>query len=609
MAKMKETPIEISIDGNTIPFFKELKLIQKVNTHHLFHLTLAIESGEHKDTHTIEKSKDWLGKRISIWYGENLFLGIITHMVLNREHDAHGQIVLSGYSKTFLLETAPNLHSWTDKSLRQIVSSLIEPIGLKSKLKPEFDKPIDYQCQYQESDFQFIQRLAKQYYEWLFYDGEYLIFGKPESSQAIDLEYGKDLQKIELGMETLAKPDSAFFYHSFNTERHTSSSPDTPSGLNLLGQSAFQSSIGLFQHPGKRFASQRVRTKSDLDREVKKSQESQAAASHYIKASSYCDKLKVGSLIDITSTMNKGRGEFDNQIVGAFLITEITHFVSEGNYYSNSFKAIPSVAKTLPVPEVALPVAQTQIATVLSNDDPDGRGRVQVRMQWQTGNMHTSWLRVLSPNAGSSDEASKNRGFVFVPEKGDEVLVGFRYDDPNRPFVMGSLYNGSNTEGGGKDNNTKSIITRSGHQIVFDDTIQKESIIITDKKGNLLIIDTTNSSIRISAPETIDIEAKNINIKATEKLYQQAQNMEMQVQENLEIGVGGTMNTIVEESCDLHTSELSQTIEGSKIVDIKENFHVNSSQTEIVAGNGDINLQGAGVATLQGGQDVKVSKG
>ena len=50
--------------------------------------------------------------------------------------------------------------------------------------------------------------------------------------------------------------------------------------------------------------------------------------------------------------------------------------------------------------------------------------------------MQTSWIRVLTPDAGVSDKVSTNRGFVFIPEKDDIVLVGFRYDDPNRPFVL-----------------------------------------------------------------------------------------------------------------------------------------------------------------------------
>ena len=52
----------------------------------------------------------------------------------------------------------------------------------------------------------------------------------------------------------------------------------------------------------------------------------------------------------------------------------------------NRFKAIPGTVMSLPNPKVEMPLAETQMATVLSNADPHGAGRVQVRMNWQTDN-------------------------------------------------------------------------------------------------------------------------------------------------------------------------------------------------------------------------------
>lgn len=83
--------------------------------------------------------------------------------------------------------------------------------------------------------------------------------------------------------------------------------------------------------------------------------------------------------------------------------------------------------------------------------------------------MQTSWIRVLTPDAGTSDKVATNRGFVFIPEKGDQVMVAFRYDDPNRPFVLGSLFHGKSGTGGGSSNKTKSLTTRSGCTITLDD--------------------------------------------------------------------------------------------------------------------------------------------
>jgi hypothetical protein len=89
----------------------------------------------------------------------------------------------------------------------------------------------------------------------------------------------------------------------------------------------------------------------------------------------------------------------------------------------------------------------------------------------------------------------------------------------------------------------------------------------------------------------------------------QAQNMETQIGEDKIVGVGNNLEITAESSYALNTTEHTETIEGSKTVDIKNSLNVSSSEAEIIAENGDINIQGAGITTVQGGQDVKVSKG
>lgn len=170
-----------------------------------------------------------------------------------------------------------------------------------------------------------------------------------------------------------------------------------------------------------------------------------------------------------------------------------------GKYY---FTALPSSIPTLPCPDVPLPVAHTQQAVVVSNEDPKKLGRVQVKMNWQTGPMQTSWIRVLTPDAGTSDKVPTNRGFVFIPEKGDQVMVAFRYDDPNRPFVLGSLFHGKSGTGGGSSNKTKSLTTRSGCTITLDD--EKGSVMMKDKEGNSYTADG-EGNITISASKSITL--------------------------------------------------------------------------------------------------------
>jgi uncharacterized protein involved in type VI secretion and phage assembly len=156
-------------------------------------------------------------------------------------------------------------------------------------------------------------------------------------------------------------------------------------------------------------------------------------------------------------------------------------------------------------------------------------------MQWQqVKNLRSPWIRVMTPDAGSSNEVSKNRGMVFIPEIGDQVMLGFRYNDPNRPFVMGSIFNGTTGKGGGNKNYKKTIFTQSGHRIILDDTPENENIIVQDRKGNQVYIDTPKDEITIEANETINLKAKNINFIANENITATAEkNINANAKENM----------------------------------------------------------------------------
>lgn len=190
------------------------------------------------------------------------------------------------------------------------------------------------------------------------------------------------------------------------------------------------------------------------------------------------------------------------------MVTEVSHEVDTRGHYTGSFEGIASDTGFLPKPEFKTPKAEPQIATVISNADPEGQGRVQVRFDWQA-NDTTHFIRMMSPDAGGTDKITQNRGYVAIPEVGDQVMVNFVHSHPDRPFVMGGMFHGGVGLGGGADNRVKSIQTRSGHRIVFT---EDESIVITDKSGNEIHLDTTGSNITITAPETMTLNCKNMNI-------------------------------------------------------------------------------------------------
>ena len=432
--------IAVSIDGKRLHSFKSLKLHQPVNDHHRFELLLDLDAASARYVGGFEDGTEWLGKRLLAYErqgGDPLFLGVVARVSARKESLDGGCLCVSGFSTTYLLENGENCHSWLDWTLADIVGELCAKAGVRLLADPENRDPVGYVCQYNESDFDFIRRLAWKYKEWLYYDGTRLVFGKPGLPDAVGLEFERNLVSFETGVQTLARPAKVFSYVSKDDRGMAEPTPDRPSGLDELGHKAFRASMELFREPALQYAHSRVHHMKEMELYVKKKQEAETAESHYIECSTRGVWLPVGSVVRLSCSFGKRLGSVVNAAMGEFLIIDVTHDVGDDRFYGNRFRAIPAVARSLPFGNVGRSVAETQVARVISNADPGGKGRVQVQMNWQTGGMRTGWIRVMTPDGGGGGSVSANRGFVFIPEVGGPRAGGFPTWRPQPPVRDG----------------------------------------------------------------------------------------------------------------------------------------------------------------------------
>jgi uncharacterized protein involved in type VI secretion and phage assembly len=279
--------------------------------------------------------------------------------------------------------------------------------------------------------------------------------------------------------------------------------------------------------------------------------------------------------------------------LGRLRVTEITHVVKGNGMYLNSFSGLVGGTEAMPEdPCVTVPVAYPEVATVKSNDDPEHLGRVKVQFIWQDGrspNDTTNWIRVQSPDAGVSEGVRKNRGFVFIPEVGDQVMVGYEHGDPSRPFVMGSVFHGMSAGGAATNNRLKTIRTRSGHTLEFDDDEKGGwGITIKDRNGCAFHIDTKGKNIEITAPERITLNANDITLNAGKTLTTiSGEDTQMHVGKNMGLDIG---------------RDSAITIGGSSTGSVGKDVSVSIGGDSVSSVTGDVKREAGNVSATVGGK-------
>jgi uncharacterized protein involved in type VI secretion and phage assembly len=138
--------------------------------------------------------------------------------------------------------------------------------------------------------------------------------------------------------------------------------------------------------------------------------------------------------------------------------------------------------------------------------------------------------------------AGASRGFFWLPEINDEVLIAFEHGDVNRPYILGGLWNGqdkppkqnSDVVAQGKVNQ-RVLKTRAGHTITLDDTDGAEKITIVDKtENNKIEIDSKSNKITVESAGDVSVTAaKNATVKAQNATVTADQNGSFTAQQKL----------------------------------------------------------------------------
>lgn len=575
--------------------FVSLHLRQGFNRHHTFTVMVNYLSPNNTFQQTPEKFIGYIGETASISFvhrqtGESYdFEGIITQVEMVGSMGETGGVAIHGTSPTILYENNRTLDSWMDQSLSTIIKEVTQEYGKVNLVSnPKYATPIPYMAQYNESVFDFMNRLSALYGEWFYYDGTKVYFGKPDRDNTEKIVYDMDLEEVRLVANLVPGKSARYDYVAQENKQHNADTPAKPDGMNDLQSIAHSCSEKAYTAKTTSAADPHVTDKAELDEQMRIVKNASGANLLNIKGIGKTCRIRIGEIIDVS---------FPDRMklppLGKFRIVGIEHEVRRDGHYSNSFVGVPDGTVHIPVPDVKRPLALPELATVKENNDDKGQGRVKVAFDWQKNGKTTNWIRVQTPNAGVSGAVPKNRGWVFVPEVGDQVMVSYEHGNPDRPYVTGSVFHSGSGKGGDKGNKVKSIITRSGNAIVFDD--ETGSIVITDQTGKQLIMLDGTDAITVMAKKSITLtnEAESVIVMDDKSIGLQADTIALEGRKSVTLLSGN--------ECMVLSSEKS--IISSSGTNIKQEAE---KDYDVAAKNGTVNgvnlmIEGKGNVTVSGG--------
>jgi phage protein D/phage baseplate assembly protein gpV len=458
-----------------------------------------------------------IGKEVEIavkapeqYYGQEeqgtLIKGEIT--ALEPDFSANGMptMTIRGYDKSHRLHRGKKTRTFLSKTDSDLARSLAGEAGLTADVDAT-TVTYDWVVQYNQTNMEFLQARAERlgYQVYVYSTEGKLYFKKGDATlpQGPELSYCENLLSFQPCWTASGQADKMIVKGWDPKGKAAVSSQKTPNaGLNQGGMtqtggakasSAFSSAEAIITDRPVFTAAEAGEIATGLSNDISR---------EFVQAEGECDGhpgVNAGRKVTI-----KGVG---TRFSGSYLVTSATHVYNADGYktrFSISGRH-PNTLSHLLIPEggnghgPSQGLVQGVVPAMVTNlNDPDDLGRVKVKYTW-LGEIESWWARIASPMAGSE------RGFFYLPEVNDEVLIAFEHGDVHRPYIIGALW--SSTDKPPKKNseatasgkvNQRVLKTRQGHLIILDDKQGEEQISVTSKSGHTVILDDKSGSEKIT---------------------------------------------------------------------------------------------------------------
>jgi phage baseplate assembly protein gpV len=234
------------------------------------------------------------------------------------------------------------------------------------------------------------------------------------------------------------------------------------------------------------------------------------------------------------------------KLTGGYRLTSVEHYYASGSPYVTRFVSgskDPIGLADLVVGDASAgsrggagsaPSAPSGfvIGEVTNVDDPDRLARVRVKFPTLSADDESNWARVVSVGAG------KQRGVQWLPEVGDEVLVGFEFDDVHRPVVMGGLWSRTDQppESSAVSNGAvaqRVVATRKNHRIeLVDDSTSRITLKLGDAGCEVTL---TKDETKVVGEKKVVVHGDEVEVSADKKLVLRGQQVQITAQSDVTV--------------------------------------------------------------------------
>lgn len=559
MANAK-TEATIIIDGEFVSFSDQqilsITISKEVNKVASARLILKDGLVDKQDFHISNKELFRPGKPIEILLGTpnekfSVFKGIVIKHGIKAKHKCTSILHVECKDEAIKLSIGRKSRFWNDKSDSDIFKDIMEDYPTIS-IKAEDSQSItihDQMVQYYATDWDFMAMRAEAIGQYLFVDDGTIKIEQPKLSKTpkLTLIYGAaaDTQNSSRIWDFESEMEARYQFDSINTIAWDYSKQEV-----RIGNNSFSSNNEAGDIKSDDLTSVIGLKAFDLHHHARMDEKELNAFADAVKQKSVLNKnrgvVKIDGRWEVKPGDMVALSGIGNRFQGAVFVSRIQHTFEPGRWFTHIKFGLPyawfhqekNIANP-PVQGLLPPISGLQIGKVIQLKDeksPDKDFRLKVAIAGLHIKNEGVWARYISFQAGN------NRGAIFLPDIGDEVVLGYIGQDSREPVIIGSLYSEANAMPlqNTDDNFLKGIITKNGHKITIDEkddilTIEtpgKNKVLLDDKAGKLVLSDKNNNSITL--------DSSGINLKSGSNISLEAPKGTINIKGNMVAVVGKT---------------------------------------------------------------------